>query len=185
MRKIISILLLACFLVYHFGYYVFYFSYQHVIESDWTSKVYKKDFQDYQVMKIPMKLPYSFEEEGFQLTNIPFKKDGKSYRAIKKRFADDTFELLYVPDMAKIKLEFNLKQWVISLVPESNAENQQERILTQNFIKDYLYPKLVLIFETSGFNQAVFQDVLPVFFKTVSLKLPSPPPKTKMIDFLG
>ncbi|MFC4874785.1 hypothetical protein [Negadavirga shengliensis] len=178
MRKIISILLLACFLVYHFGYYVFYFSYQHLIETDWTSKVYREDFHDYKVMKIPMKLPYSFEEEGFQLTNIPFKKDGKSYRAIKKRFADDTFELLYVPDMAKIKLEVNLKQWVISISSEASAENNKDKVVAKTFIKDFIRLTMDYCFKRTFYTFSWHYGELNLALTDTVVFMDAPPPES-------
>jgi len=171
-------LLLCCFAVYHFGFYIFYFSYQYKIEKDWSKRVYQESFDQKQVMKIPMKLPYSFDEEGFQLTNIPFIKDGKSYRAIQKRFIDDTFELVYVPDMAKIKLEVNLKQWVISLSPENKSENQQDKVLTKSQVKDYLPRSLSFKLIKSSSQEEIWRVLPSKFFQDPFLKISTPPPRS-------
>ncbi len=124
-----------------------------------------------------MKLPYVFDQEDFQLTNISFKKDGKSFRVIKKRFIDDAFELIYVPDKDKIKLELNLKQWVITMVPSGNNEPNGEKVLSKNFIKDYLPKEPLLSMERSWRylqNDLVY---FREFFQDIYLKPLFPPPQ--------
>lgn len=175
MKQFITILLLGCFTCYHFGFYAFYAACQYKIEKEWKERVFQESFQGKRVMKIPMKLPYSFEEEGFQLTNIPFKLDGKSYRAIKKRFVDDTFELIYVPDRAKIKLEMNTKQWALSLAAESNS-TEQRKLFSQPSVKDYLVPFFSLLFPIPDESSYYWKDVIAADWDKISLCIPSPPP---------
>lgn len=128
-------------------------------------------------MKIPMKLPYSFEEDGFQLTNIPFTKDGKAYRAIKKRFKDDTFELVYVPDMAKIKLEINTKEWILSLIPENNSGSQNDQVISQTSLKDYIKTFFQFVCLQPFVLRINWKSFFTCFWTDTPLPLPSPPPR--------
>ncbi|WP_162344001.1 hypothetical protein [Cyclobacterium salsum] len=175
MKQFVAILLLGCFTCYHFGFYAFYAAYQYKIEKDWVQRVFHESFDGKRVMKIPMKLPYSFEEEGFQLANIPFKLDGKAYRAIKKRFINDTFELVYVPDRAKIILELNTKQWVLSLVETTNS-SEQNKIISQPSVKDYLLSLFSSHFSIPDLSQHHWKGLLPSIWDKIFLQLPTPPP---------
>ncbi|SHN27169.1 hypothetical protein SAMN04488057_11584 [Cyclobacterium lianum] len=177
MRAFLSILLLSCFLVYHFGFYVFHRVYQFKIEQDWAERVYQEDFPNKKILKIPMKLPYAFEEEGFQLTNIPFSKEGKAYRAIQKRFKDDTFELVYVPDMAKIKLEIKTRNWVLSLIPENRSDSQNDQIISQATVKDYIKPNFQFEFLQAFSKQKKWKPAIPLALEEMLLPNPSPPPR--------
>jgi|TARA_R110002096_G_scaffold208403_2_gene394954 hypothetical protein len=176
MRKFIAILLLGCFVIYHFGFYSFYLLYQYKIESDWNKKVHMEEFEHKTVLRIPLKLPYSFDQERFQIANIPFKKDGKSYRAIQKRFKDDTFEFLYVPDMATLKLEADYKNWVISLSPENSPDNKDGKVLTKYQLKDYLPRSGNFHCLKSILAAITYHDSKPGMLKAPHLTIITPPP---------
>lgn len=172
-------MLLFCFLLYHFGYYVFYFSYKLKIEADWKATVHEESSNLHRTMEIPAKLPYLVDQEDFQNTNIAFKRNGKSYRIIKKRFVNDAFQLVYVPDIAKIKLDHNFKQWVISVSSDSNTENNGDQVLAKIFLKDYTQPSAYSLFN----NTFVTSSNLPTgfllpLFKDQSTNLITPPPET-------
>jgi hypothetical protein len=177
MKKGISILLLGCFLVYHFGFYIFYFAYQHHIESEWSAKIFDEQSSALNVLEIPMRLPYIIDNDEFHLTNIPFVMDGKAYRGIKKRFMDDAFQLVYVPDHAKINLELSLKQWVISLTPGGSADHQKDIVLTKSPVKDYLSPSEKLAFLSVIPNQTFCFAEYFSFYHAAEVQVTSPPPQ--------
>jgi hypothetical protein len=175
MRKAFSILLICCFLSYHFGYYLVYMVYQHQVEQKWKHRVYQDGFGEQMMMRVPMKLPYVFDQEDYQLTNISFKKDGFSYRVIKKRFVEDAFELIYVPDKDKIKLEINFRSWVITMVPNGSRDGNGEKVLSKSTLKDYL-PSSVKI---SKANPTLLFQISPVYPNECYSGLfpvPTPPP---------
>lgn len=177
MKPIVSLFLLVCFIAYHFGYHIFYLAYQAKIEKEWTERVYQEDFLDKKILKIPMKLPYSFDEHSFQLANIPFTKDGKAYRAIQKRFRDDTFELVYVPDMAKINLELKTKTWILSLIPENSSGTQKGQIISQTSFKDYIKPIFRFVFLSSPACSANWRTFFSCSYEELFLSAPYPPPR--------
>lgn len=177
MKKGISILLLGCFVVYHFGFYIFYFAYQHHIESEWSDKILDENSNQMQILEIPMRLPYLIDNEEFHLTNISFSMDGKSYRGIKKRFIDDAFQLVYVPDHAKINLEISLKQWVVSLTPDGASDQQKDIILTKSPVKDYLSPDEKFLFLPAIWYQVFCFSEDFSNYHPMAVKVTSPPPK--------
>lgn len=177
MKKGISILLLGCFLVYHFGFYIFYFAYQRHIESEWELRVFDDNAVHLHVIEIPMRLPYLIDNDAFHLTNIPFSMDGKSYRGIKKRFINDTFQLVYVPDHAKINLELGLRQWVISLTPDGSSEQQKDIVLSKSPIKDYLSPDEKFVFSAGIHKQTFLFAANFSSYHSIEVDVTSPPPQ--------
>ncbi len=177
MRKALSILLLGCFLSYHFGFYLIHSLFQYQVEQKWAHRVYQDGFKDQKMMRVPMKLPYVFDQEDYQLTNISFKKDGIAYRVIKKRFVEDAFELIYVPDKDKVKLEINFKNWVISMVPNGSNEGNGEKVISSNALKDYLPARLMLSEPNHWVLFSISQVIYRGFSSDFNPATASPPPK--------
>lgn len=142
MRKVSSILLLCCFALYHFGYYVAYFSFHIQIENNWADKIYSGQQEGWEerLLEIPMSLPYMADEENFRTTNTLFEKNGQYFRAIKQRYIKDTLQIVYVPDTAKRNLDKTIKQWVSSLVQDELPDSGNNSLLSKIFVKDYTQP---------------------------------------------
>jgi hypothetical protein len=132
-------LLLCCFALYHFGYYVAYYSFNIQIEKNWVETIYgeQQRYLQERMMEIPLSLPYMSDEEQFRLTNTVFEKDGQLYRAIKQRYTKDTLQVIYVPDTAKSNLQSTIKQWVNSLVQDDLPDGGSNSLLSKSFVKDY------------------------------------------------
>ncbi|UJP66077.1 hypothetical protein [Mongoliitalea daihaiensis] len=139
MKKLSAILLLCCFALYHFGYYVAYYSFNIQIEKNWVETIYgeQQGYLQEQMMEIPLSLPYMADEEQFRSTNTVFEKDGQLYRAIKQRYTKDTLQVIYVPDTAKSNLQSTIKQWVNSLVQDDLPDGSSNSLLSKSFVKDY------------------------------------------------
>jgi len=142
LRKLSAILLLCCFTLYHFGYYVAYFSLNVQIEKNWVEKIYndQTDGMVERILEIPMSLPYMADQEEFIATNTQFEKDGQYFRAIKQRYTKDTLQIVYVPDSAKRTLDHTMKQWISSLVQDELPDSGNNSILSKIFVKDYTQP---------------------------------------------
>lgn len=177
MRRGTSILLLISFFVYHFGYYVFYFAYQHHLETEWIQKIHLEESDSQLILEIPMRIPYMIDNEDFHQTNISFQLDGVAYRGIKKRFVNDAFQLVYVPDHAQIKLNLTLKSWVVSLIPEGTQDPSKEVIITSSIIKDYLPPQSPISFGNLPEKRIIDTPLFFTFFEGIDLEATSPPPK--------
>jgi len=166
-----------CFFMYHFGYYILYFAYQHHLEAEWAQKIHLEDSGSQLVLEIPMRIPYMIDNEDFHQTNIPFHLDGIAYRGIKKRFVNDAFQLVYVPDHAQIKLDLNLRNWVVSLVPEGTQDPSKEVVITSSSIKDYLPPYPLISLHHASETSAVISTLFFTSFERIDIEVISPPPK--------
>lgn len=179
MKKALAIFLLACFAIYHFGYYAFYFSFDYHLENQWADHIYSETQGDLEerLLEIPLSAPYMNNQDEFQPTNTRFEKDGEHFRAIKQRYQNDTLQLVYVADTARGVLDSTVKKWISSLTEDEIPQDQNGKSLAKTFIKDYIEPELynlekpfaLAIEDKIGF---IFSPYMSPFFQ-----LDSPPPQ--------
>ena len=179
MRKITAIVLLACFALFHFGYYGFYFSANYSLESNWNDKIYGDQLAglEERLMEIPLAAPYMANQEDFQATNTRFEKEGKYYRAIKQRYQNDTLQVVYVPDTARKTIETSVKRWISSLVDDELPQDQNGKTFLKLFAKDYVESK---IFDLGTPERNGLQIQIGYIFSTYMspyFTLDSPPPQ--------
>lgn len=179
LRKAVSIVLLLCFAIFHFGYYGFYWSVNFSLENSWNDKIYGDQLGtlEERLLEIPLAAPYMANQEDFQATNTRFEKDGIFYRAIKQRYQNDTLQIVYVPDTARRVLESSVKKWITSLVDDELPQDQQGKNFLKLFAKDYLESGLFSLDapERSGYEIQIgfiFSTYMSPYFS-----LDSPPPQ--------
>ncbi|SNS39212.1 hypothetical protein SAMN06295967_108176 [Belliella buryatensis] len=131
---------MCVFALYHFGYHVFYYSFNLQIESLWTERVFEEKNEVEYMMEIPLAVPYMSDQQEFQVINTPFEKNGQNYRAIKQRYANDTLQVIYVVDTSKTRLNEAVKKWVASLVSDEMPRESNNSLIYKIFIKDYFKP---------------------------------------------
>ncbi|MBW3467617.1 hypothetical protein [Arthrospiribacter ruber] len=180
MRRSIAIFLLCCFALYHFGYYVAYFSFNLQIEKNWIEKIYAENLEqgEERLLEIPMSLPYMADEEDFRTTNTQFEKDGKIYRAVKQRYFQDTLQIIYVPDSAKSALDHTIKQWISSLVQDEMPDGKSNSLLSKTFIKDYVQPDNPLEFGWIHVEQKQLIGFIFSAYDNQFLNIDTPPPES-------
>ena len=179
MKREIAILLLFCFSFYHFGYYFFYFSYKYKIENDWTAHTDASDceFNEEQMIKIPVHIPYMTDQENFSVTNTSFIKNGASYRIVKQRYVQDKLQVVYVPDVALNRLDQAIKSWITALTDEIDPEASNGQIIPKNSITDYLQPFSFIYFKSQAADKAPVGEFVFRNYFIIHIELPDPPPK--------
>ncbi|WP_291780221.1 hypothetical protein [Cecembia sp.] len=179
MRKLSAILLLSCFALYHFGYYVAYFSFHIQIEKNWVEKIYseQKEGWEERMLEIPMSIPYMADEEEFRTTNTRFEKNGQHYRAIKQRYVKDTLQVVYVPDTAKRNLDLTIKHWISALVQDELPDSGNNSILSKIFVKDYTQPKNDICFNHPVSEEKQMIGFIFSAFKNQYPDITTPPPQ--------
>jgi hypothetical protein len=179
LRKAVAIALLICFVLYHFGYYGFYYSYNFRLENQWQDKIYGEQLGSLEerMMQIPLAAPYMANQEEFQPTNTRFEKDGTYFRAIKQRYQNDTLQIVYVPDTARKALESTVKSWISSLTEDELPQDQNGKMQLKVFVKDYLEPE---VYHLEMVASGAVKDKIGFIFSTYmspSFTLDSPPPQ--------
>lgn len=183
MKREIAILLLFCFSSYHFGYYFFYFSYKYKIENDWTAHAFASDreFNEEQMIKIPVHIPYMTDQENFSAINTPFIKNGTSYRIVKQRYVQDTLQVVYVPDVALNRLDQTIKGWINALTDGIDQEASNGQIIPKNFIKDYLQPFSFIYFKSQATDKYPVGGFVSPNYLNIHIELPDPPPQIFLV----
>ncbi len=179
MKKALAILLLACFAIYHFGYYAFYFSFEYHLENQWTDQIYgvPEGNLHEMLLEIPLSAPYMLNQEEFKPTNTRFEKDGKYFRAIKQRYQNDTLQLVYVADTARGILDSTVKKWISSLTKDEIPQDQNDKPLAKTFVKDYIQPELYMLEKP---EPLAIENKIEFIFSTYMspyFTLDSPPPQ--------
>ncbi|SHO63687.1 hypothetical protein [Algoriphagus zhangzhouensis] len=179
MRKLISISLLLCFAIYHFGYYAFYYSHQYQIESNWHDKIYSSlDVGlEERIMEVPLAAPYMANQEEFQATNTRFEKDGKYFRAIKQRYQNDTLQIVYVPDTARKTLESTVQQWISLVTDDDFSGENSNSTLLKVFVKDYVESQMIDFVAIQEVISIQHQGFIFSSYKNPIFQQNSPPPQ--------
>jgi len=179
LRQVVAIALLFCFAIFHFGYYAFYLSLNISIESRWIDQIYgtQEMSLEERIIEIPLNAPYMPNQEEFQSTNTRFEKDGKFFRAIKQRYQNDTLQVVYVPDTARLTLDSTIKKWISSLTDNELPQDQNSKSFLKLFAKDYLESEMtkVMVPDRQGYILLIgfiFSPYMSPFFN-----IDSPPPQ--------
>jgi hypothetical protein len=179
LKKAIAIFLFVCFAIYHFGYYAFYFSYDHHIESQWVSQIYGEEaqIQTGVLIEVPLSMPYMANQEDFQPTNTSFEKDGKYFRVIKQRYQNDTLQMMVLPDTERRVLDNTVKKWISVITEDELPQDQNSSITMKFFVKDYIQANLFLFKPYSWLP--IEYAIGFVFFQYISPAedIESPPPQ--------
>ncbi|MEB2780336.1 hypothetical protein U3A58_08015 [Algoriphagus sp. C2-6-M1] len=179
MKKALSIFLLVCFAIYHFGYYAFYFSYDQHLESKWEDLIYSESSPEVEerLLEIPLSMPYMANQEEFQSTNTPYEQGGKYYRVIKQRYQNDTLQFIVLPDTERRVLTNSVKKWISSLMQDELPQDQNNKTTVKLFVKDYLQADQYSI----DFSQYSSEKKTPGFIvfrhSNPFCQLDNPPPK--------
>jgi hypothetical protein len=142
LKKALSIFLLLAFVIYHFGYYAFYISYDRHLESKWEEIIYGETSIEVKetLFKIPLSVPYLANQEEFKPTNTSFEKDGKFFRAIKQRYQNDTLQIIVVRDTDRGVFNKTVKKWISFITGEEIPQDQNSNFAIKFFAKDYIQP---------------------------------------------
>lgn len=179
MRQAVAISLLFCFAIFHFGYYAFYFSLTISIESRWKDQIFGIQMMplEERIIEIPLVAPYMPNQEEFQLTNTRFEKDGKFFRAIKQRYQNDTLQVVYVPDTARMTLDSTLKKWITSLTDNELPQDHNGKNILKLIAKDYIESTLIKVADANRQGFDIWIGFIFSPYMSPSFTLDSPPPR--------
>lgn len=180
MRRFAAILLLFVFFLYHLGYYVFYLAISHQLDQQWNAKVYDDHLmgEDLQHTSIPLSIPYQPDQREYEPHSGKLEIDGKYYRIVKQRYAQDTLHIVYVNDTLQTELDASVNEWLASIIQKPvNSESsgfQLWKVLAKDFIIDefwvFVEPKRLLA--SQPYEQADFNIL------EHCAAIPTPPPQS-------
>lgn len=107
LKKIAAILLSTMFLFNWFGYQILTNYLENRSDVQLELQLDKSNYieQDLISIKIPTHLPYYNNSNTFERTDGEIEINGVAYKYVKKRFYNDSLELLCVPNVSKMKIK--------------------------------------------------------------------------------
>jgi len=153
MRKTAAHLLLACFGVYHFGFFAVQFLMPMAIHHHWESRIWENGGSSPagRLVRVPFSLPYGQNQENFQSVNFSMEINGQSSRVIKQRYFDDHLEVIVVDDELQANFHQQIKNWLSSLGADQEDSDQAplQKTLSKSFAKNFIPYEFELKLEAS------------------------------------
>ncbi|MBL6448849.1 hypothetical protein JMN32_21230 [Fulvivirga sp. 29W222] len=178
MKRYISIVFLSIFLTYHIGYYGVYLVMWYKIESQWKQKVSGAGLSVHELNKIstPLSLPYSPDQQEYQEASGSIQIEGKFYRFVKYRYAQDSLHLLYVKDNKMEQLHNVLRDWAVSFTSIPISKNGSVE-LWKSMSKDFIFWLASAMKAPNGVDWLGTFDGYLDRWLSLFIQVPSPPPK--------
>jgi hypothetical protein len=106
LKKLAAILLATIFLFNWFGYLLLTSYMENKADVQLEAQLDVKNYneQDLISIKVATNLPYYNESKEFQRTDGSIEIDGVEYKYVKKRFYNDSLELMCIPNTSKMKI---------------------------------------------------------------------------------
>ena len=179
MRQTAAIVLLFVLVLYHLGYYGFYLVASYQLDNSWQQKAYQEKFDEDNLLytAIPFAVPYQRNQPNYEPADgSKIEVDGKFYRIIRQRYANDTLHVMYTPDALQEELKLSVDKWLSTIIPlpGSDSEGQQLWIsLTKSFL---VHQELQLPEPVRHFSLRDYGDVTLPQYEYISI-VPCPPPR--------
>jgi hypothetical protein len=177
MRKISTCILLFVFLLYQAGFYLFYLSRQHFIDSAMKDISVFNDNRNRLITKsIPITFPYQTDQDEYQPVMRVIEDNGKFYRVVMQRYAKDTLHIVYMADQDNQGLHSSLKDWVNTISQQSSHD--KKTVTKDGLEKNYIPNKLIIVISNfSDLSTTVCYRYVPDILVN-SLETLKPPPKS-------
>jgi hypothetical protein len=177
-KKGLTIVLLALFLLNVLGYYGFFLGLQFVNEKEMKALFDDDNFlpEEEITIKVPIAIPYASDSRGFTRVDGEFEHEGEVYRMVKQRYIRDTLYIVCVKDNKSKEIKQALNDYVKSFTDKPSSEKGGTKTI-QNFIKDYISSSTTLQSEDGGWDKMITYRTHFSLFESLAIQLNSPPPK--------
>lgn len=126
--------------------------------------------------RIPIALPYQYDNADFMRVEGKFVHEGESYRLIKQKYAGDTLTIVCIKDEADWQIQQALAD-VASTYGDPSTDSHGPLKAQNLFIKEYLDATRALITGTSGWVTDLVPRVTTQFHEQIYLPLTGHPPE--------
>lgn len=178
MRKLVILGLLALLLLNVAGYYGVFITAKF---QNTQSQIIRFDGDDYdpskaETIKIPLKLAYPVQDNGFERVDGEFQYEGEFYRLIKQRFYQDTLHIICTKDQHLKNIHEALTDYVKTF-SDNPTDTKSGSKIKIDFIKDYLGSTTSILHESFGWSYSLSYSGETNYKQIIFLSIPSPPPE--------
>lgn len=139
------------------GYYIVFWGFQVHSDKQLTHQL-DNDSYDHAnaiAIKVPVSIPYMMDQLDFSRTDGKFFNDGKYYRMVKQKYANDTLTIVCIRDTNSEQIQTALGDYVKTFADNTQQSSQQNSKLSFSFIKDFMGHAAAPIIGIEGWIQVV------------------------------
>ncbi|HYF68228.1 MAG TPA: hypothetical protein VD884_08830 [Ohtaekwangia sp.] len=173
MKKTLSITLIALLLLNAMGYYAVFFGLQLRNDFAMTERLDTDTYDDAKTVtiKIPVAVPYMFDQTEFVRVDGKFTYDGEFYRRVKQKYAADTLTIICVKDTGTKFIQEALTDYVKTFTDNPLDKHHNGKI-TVSFIKDFIGHSFSLTNICPGWQAEVIKngfnlELIPDYTSTI------------------
>jgi hypothetical protein len=128
-------------------------------------------------LRIPMSLPYQYDNPEFMRVEGKFVHNGESYRLIKQKYEGDVLTVVCIKDHQDKKIQNALSDVAGTFADPSNSTDVPSGKLISYFIKEYLCSRCVVTSDTSGWVLDLVRSVTSSALEEAHFRLVAQPPE--------
>ncbi len=178
-KKPLTLILLALFLLNVLGYYGVFVGLQ--VKSGQTMRD-RFDAENYLAeqevtIKVPITIPYASDSRGYERVDGEFEHKGQVYRLVKQKLQSDTLFIVCIKDNQAAKINQALADYVKTFT-DKPVNSKRGNTFSFQFSKDFLSNTTEIKSSASGWN-ALFSFVgVTDTYLFISQDCTSPPPRS-------
>jgi hypothetical protein len=141
------------------GYYGVFLGLQYRNDSVLTEALDANQYNASQTVtiRIPVAIPYMNNDTDFERVDGKFEHEGKYYRLIKQRYANDTLTIVCLQDLEAKRINDALSEYVNTFADNGSDQNKNTTI-SITFIKDYLSHDFSISTTSKGWESDVIKN---------------------------
>ena len=171
MKRVISTLLLAIFLLNTVGYYGAFVGLQ-AVQKEATLKALDEDEfigSDAITFRIPLSVPYHTGEQQYERVQGQFEKDGEVFQLVKQKLFRDTLYIVCVKDVDGKKINQELTDYVKTF--SDNHDNTKHSSTKKIAVSsnEYIITSVSINVKTSGWIKPIEFNDFKLLVSSVAL----------------
>jgi hypothetical protein len=164
-KRLLTLLLLALFLLNVVGYYGVFVGLQvksgQAMRDRFDSENYSAEQEV--TIKVPITIPYATDSRGYERVDGEFEHNGQIYRLVKQKLQSDTLFIVCVKDNQAAKINQALADYVKTFTDKPFRAKQT--VKTQVFSKDYISTSISIETLATGWDfLSTNSSALPNFY---------------------
>ena len=178
MKKVITISVLIIFLLSGVGLYGILVGMQLRLTLEAEKAIDEDRYATTETitLQVPLTLPYSLNEHGYQRVTGEFEHQGEVYRLVKQKLHRDTLYIVCVKDNNSKKINQALADYVKTFTDRPFNAKQQGTKLAYSLSKDYLNSGIDIENDSDGWRECVpYGDFAHQYSSSYSMRIKYPP----------
>lgn len=161
MKKTVPIALILLLLFNVLGYQALFFGLRLKSDIQFADRILNERYEARQTvtLSIPVALPYSYDQESYQLAEGRFQYEGKYYQLVAQRMYNDTLHVVCLYDEGTTQIEKDYSDFVKTFADQSASHHQKARTTTPSFIKEYLASSCTLKHADPGWSSSILYNI--------------------------